>query len=218
VKRKKGDLFFTLFVPVLVLACYFARGLDGMASLSLAFFLPLYLIRLVVWSSWSRLSSFLAAKLNPRAWTLLVFCIWGGQGILIWLVAPSTLPTWSRIAGLVIAAGGTLMAYWAQWLLGLNTAILTARIFDQEKNDTQKVISTGPFALVPHPIFVGEWLVALGCFLLTEQIALLAMLPVAILTDTFAARGEEKDLCARFGDQYKRYRSKFSLFLRRKRD
>jgi len=226
IKRRLGDLSFTLFAAIIIPASYCAYGLKGLATLAFAFFLPLYVLRLIVWSFWSRLRPFLNAKLNPRAWTVLTFCIWGGLAILILVLAPSTLlktgkvslPTWAQIAGLLIAAGGLMMALWAQWLLGLQTTILTTRIFDQEKEDDPKVIATGPFALVPHPIFVGEWLTMLGCFLLTEQISLLGLLVVALLTDAFAAKGEEKDLQARFGKEYQAYRSKFPSLFRKRND
>jgi protein-S-isoprenylcysteine O-methyltransferase Ste14 len=81
----------------------------------------------------------------------------------------------------------------------------------RETKEEQKVVKTGPYALFPHPIFLGEWLLIFGCFLLTSQVSLLVSLSIAFLSDIFAAKGEEKDLKARFGEEYRAYRSQFSF-------
>ena len=87
--------------------------------------------------------------------------------------------------------------------------MLITRIFDEQTTEGREVVKTGPYAVVPHPCFLGEWLIISGCFLLTGEFAMLALLVIAVLVDTFAARGEEKDLVERFGDEYEKYRYRF---------
>lgn len=217
-KRRSGDILFIIFATFIIPVCYWDRGLEGFATLTVAFFLPLYVMRLVIWSSWSRLHPWLLANTTPRSWAISVFTMWGCMGVLVWLTSPVilnslelSLPRWVQPIGIVIAAVGLFLALWAQWLLGFQTAILTTRIFESDKKEQTRVVSTGPYALSPHPIFLGEWLIISGCFLLTSQIFLLVLLLIAFLTDMFAAREEEKDLQSRFGEEYKIYRSQFSF-------
>lgn len=223
--KRLGDILFIfittfLFIPV----SYCAYGLRGLAILTVAFFLPLYVIRIIIWASWSWLCPWLSAKLTPKSWTMLVFSVWASLGIFIWISASDlgswqiSFPTWIKILGFVLATAGVVLSLWAEWLLGLKTAILTTRIFDKESKEEQKLISTGPYALFAHPIFLGEWLIIFGCFLLTSWIFLLVLLLVAFFSDVFSARGEERDLRLRFGEEYRNYRSMFLFFIRRKRE
>lgn len=224
-KKRLGDVLFVCLVCLLMVFSYYAHGLKGFAIALWAIFLPLYLLRLLVWSSWSWLHQWLSSVFTPSRYVVLVFFIWGILSILVWVLFANVVllsatkilpPTWIRILGFVLAVGGLILSLWAQWLIGFKTAILITRIFDKEEKGEQGIIKTGPYALFPHPIFTGEWLIILGCFLLTSEISLLCLLLIAFLANMFAAKSEEKDLKERFGKEYQDYRSRFSLFIKRK--
>lgn len=222
--KRLEDMLFIFIVVLSILFSYFIYGLNGLAILTVAFFLPLYIIRIIIWSFWFWLRPWLLVNLTSRAWNILLFSIWGSIAIFIWLLAPNlllrhkdiSLPAWIQTLGFVLAIGGVVIGLWSEWLLGLQTAILTTRIFDKDSKEEQKIITTGPYALFPHPIFLSEWLIISGCFLFTSQTYLLILLVVALLTDMFAAKGEEKDLRIRFSKGYQNYRSKFFIFCQKK--
>ncbi|MEW6620606.1 MAG: isoprenylcysteine carboxylmethyltransferase family protein [bacterium] len=218
-KSRFQDILFILFAVVVIPFCYWTCGMRGLAVLAWAFFLPLYVLRLVIWSFWTRLKSWLSAKCTAISWNILAFGVGGTLGIIVWFVLSTILnvprfilPKWLQMLGFLIATVGLILALWAQWLLGLQTAILTTRIFGKDKQEERRVVSTGPYAIFPHPIFLGEWLTIIGCFLLTSQISLLMLLLIAFLSDMFAASREERDLQERFGEEYKTYRSRFSVW------
>lgn len=219
-KRISGDISFICLICVLMAFSYYVYGLKGFAIVLWALLLPLYILRIFVWSSWSWLQRWLSSVFTPISYVILVFFIWGILSVLIWVLfgnmvllsaAKILLPTWLRILGFVLAGGGLILSLWAQLLIGFKTAILITRIFDKKTQKIVKIVKTGPYALFPHPIFLGEWLIIFGCFLLTSQVSLLVLLLIAFLSDIFAARGEEKDLQARFGGEYRTYRSQFSF-------
>lgn len=223
-RRRMGDVSFICLICLLMVFSYYAYGLRGFAIVLWAVLLPLYLLRLLVWSFWLWLCQWLSSKFTPKSYVVLVFFIWGSLSVLIWFYIPNILlsvgkfllPTWVRIVGFILAGCGLVLSSWAQLLIGHKTAILITRIFDKETIENQRIIKTGPYALFPHPIFLGEWLIIFGCFLLTLEISLLCLLLIALLSDMFAAKGEEKDLRERFGKEYQDYRSRFSLLIRRR--
>ncbi|MEW6607059.1 MAG: methyltransferase [bacterium] len=223
-KRRLGDVLFIWIICLLMVFFYYGYGLKGFAIVLWILFLPLYLLRLLVWSFWLGLRQWLSVKFTPKSYVILVFCIWGSLSVLLWLYIPNILssvgkfplPTWVRIVGFILAAWGLILSFWAQWLIGFKTAILITRIFNKWTIKNQRVIKTGPYALFPHPIFIGEWLIIFGCLLLTLETALLYLLLAAFLVDIFAARGEEKDLKERFGKEYQDYRSQILLLIKRK--
>ncbi len=210
------ELLFILFEVLLVAGCYLAFGLTGLVILPLAYLLPLYVLRAIVWSCWPWLRPRLSSALTPTGFLILGSSAWGGLGVVTWLYAPAAfaqlgrmpLPAWAVVPGGVLVGSGWLLACWALLLIGARTAMLLTRIFDEQTTEGREVVKTGPYAVVPHPAFLGEWLIISGCFLLTGELAMLALLVIAVLADTFAARGEEKDLVERFGDEYEKYRSK----------
>ena len=151
-----------------------------------------------------------------------MFAVWIGLGAIVWLISPHLagivrwpFPGWVRVAGVVVTGAGVILGAWAEWLIGVRTAILTARIFDAGEEQQTRVVASGPYAWLPHPMFVGEWLMIAGCLLLTCDACLLALLLVAVPTDAFAARREEADSRARFGQEYADYRSRVALGARR---
>jgi protein-S-isoprenylcysteine O-methyltransferase Ste14 len=214
VRERIGDILFLFFVALLAGASYWLHGPRGFALLTLAFFLPLYPMRLVIWSSWNKLQPWLAARWSPLRWQLFAFGTWASMGAVVWFLGATMpsgwnpeLPLWLRVCGGGLLIAGLALGAWAQWLLGLQTAILTNAIF--RRRDEVEVVTGGPYAIAPHPIFVSEWLIVLGCSLTTSELWLLAILLIGVPADLFAARGEEKDLQARFGEKYGAYRSRF---------
>jgi len=217
VKGRQADLLIDVLGLTGIGLPYRFGGSPDLAVLALAFFLPIYVIRLAVWSFWPCLRTWASERLTPTGWVAGAIAVWAALAAAVACAAPMVLlgsvilPWWAGWIGLVAACSGLLLAMWAEWLLGFRTAILATRVFDRHGADATRVIDTGPYALVPHPMFVGEGMMILGCFLLSGELAVLALFLVSVLVNLYAARGEEKDLRARFGDDYASYRCRLGL-------
>jgi protein-S-isoprenylcysteine O-methyltransferase Ste14 len=112
----------------------------------------------------------------------------------------SQMPVWVAMLGNAIVITGYLLV---MWVFRVNTH--TSRIVEVEAG--QKVVSTGPYAIVRHPMYVGAFLtyaftpLALGSY--WAFIPGLMVLPVLI----FRAIDEEK-LLLRDLDGYREYTQK----------
>lgn len=65
--------------------------------------------------------------------------------------------------------------------------------------------TTGPYARVRHPQYVGFVLILTGFLLQWPTLLTLAMFPVLVVMYARLARREERELEARFGEEYERY-------------
>jgi hypothetical protein len=72
-------LFIVIGAAAVSLA-YLASGTDGLAAFALAFFLPLYLVRVLIWSFWPRLHASLSTNLTPTSWITSMFALWESFG------------------------------------------------------------------------------------------------------------------------------------------
>ncbi len=72
----------------------------------------------------------------------------------------------------------------------------------QQRNE---LATTGPYARVRHPQYVGFVLVMLGFLLQWPTLLTLAMFPVLVWMYVRLARAEEREAIAGFGDAYRRY-------------
>ena len=117
------------------------------------------------------------------------------------------LTEWCFWAGAVVTLGGLMFSVWGRRYLGSNWS----QEVTLKKN--HELITSGPYALVRHPIYTGLLLGFLGCALARgEWRGLLAVLLV------FAAlwhklRLEEKWMRARFGLSYEAYSRRVSALL-----
>lgn len=94
--------------------------------------------------------------------------------------------------------------------LALNVWALVERrrrsIGEFQLEQPESLVSTGPYAFSRHPMYFGWWLIHLGVGLLRGTLWVAATLPVAVLLEHVGgALAEERELSARFGEEYARY-------------
>ncbi|WP_342236195.1 methyltransferase family protein [Inquilinus sp. OTU3971] len=75
--------------------------------------------------------------------------------------------------------------------------------------------TTGPYAHVRHPQYVGFVFVLLGFLLQWPTVLTLAMFPVLVVMYVLLARREEREVRAEFGAAYDRYAAEVPAFLPR---
>ena len=78
---------------------------------------------------------------------------------------------------------------------------------------SHRLATTGAYARIRHPQYVGFVLIMLGFLLQWPTLLTLAMFPVMVFMYAHLARREEADMLARFGDEYARYAARTPRFL-----
>ena len=79
----------------------------------------------------------------------------------------------------------------------------------------QQLVTTGIRSRVRHPIYLGHLCEILGWCVGTGLIALYALAVFAVITGALMIRMEDRELEARFGEAYRRYRARVPAVLPR---
>jgi protein-S-isoprenylcysteine O-methyltransferase Ste14 len=107
---------------------------------------------------------------------------------------------------------GLSFALWGRLALGKNYFVSTG--FGAQLFEGHQLITTGPFALVRHPMYSGLILMSLGSLLIYSTWTTLLFACIAPLITTRAFR-EEKILAAEFGEQWQEYHRHVPMFVPR---
>jgi protein-S-isoprenylcysteine O-methyltransferase Ste14 len=81
-----------------------------------------------------------------------------------------------------------------------------------EAQRRRALATTGPYAHVRHPQYVGFVLVLFGFLLQWPTLLTLAMFPVLVVMYLRLARSEEREALAEFGDAYRHYMAEVPAF------
>lgn len=81
----------------------------------------------------------------------------------------------------------------------------------------QQLVTTGIRSRVRHPIYLGHLCEIIGWCVGTGLIALYALAAFAVITGVLMIRVEERELEARFGEEYREYRSRVPALIPRSR-
>ena len=79
----------------------------------------------------------------------------------------------------------------------------------------RSLATTGPYARVRHPQYVGFVLILFGFLLQWPTLLTLAMFPVLVAMYAYLARREEADMVGQFGEAYRRYAARTPRFVPR---
>jgi protein-S-isoprenylcysteine O-methyltransferase Ste14 len=112
-----------------------------------------------------------------------------------------------RIAGIVLIWAGIALALWARWHLG---QYWSGRITIKEDH---KLIRTGPYARLRHPIYSGLDLAAIGSALAIDRWRCVAGVCVIILGFWIKAKREEAMLSAQFGAEFQEHQRRTGFLL-----
>jgi protein-S-isoprenylcysteine O-methyltransferase Ste14 len=111
-------------------------------------------------------------------------------------------------AGLLLVAQGTAVAFWARAVLGAcwSTA--------PKANAARELATSGPYAWVRHPVYLGVLVALVGDALaFANWAALLVGLVWVLPALLWRAQVEERLLADVYGEPYQRYRQRTSLLL-----
>ena len=151
---------------------------------------------------WGALASYLLVAVP-------YFAVW----VVLWTPLPGTPPTWMRLGALVVAAplgsAGLGLYLWGRFTLGnmynVSSSLGTELFADH------RLITTGPFRYVRHPMYTGIGLAALGGLALYRTWSMVfAVASVPGLN--IKAKHEEQLLAAEFGSTWSEYSTRVPAY------
>lgn len=129
------------------------------------------------------------------------------------------LPRQSRLArGVALAVGALLyfpgigLVLWGRQALGEMYNVSSA--FGAELFVDHRLVISGPFAIVRHPMYLGAMLAALGGVLIYRTWTLVFM-AAHLLVLVIRARREDEALAAEFGEEWQAYRRRVPAWIPR---
>ena len=144
--------------------------------------------------------------------------IWGvvWLGMFIWLINPDwmswsmlAMPEWVRWTGALIVVAALALLIWVHQTLSMSFSG-TLEIREQHK-----LVTTGPYQWVRHPMYTAIFLWALGASLITSN-WFIFLFPLAFaLFFILRVPNEEKMMIETFGDEYREYMKRTGRFLPR---
>jgi len=171
------------------------RAMGGFTAFLVALFTEMYGTPLTIYllGSWlgSRFPSLRVTHAGGHLWNDLIG--WTGD--------PHLSPF--HLASYLFIGGGF-------WLISAAWHVL----FEAVRSD--RLATTGPYARVRHPQYDGFLLIMIGFLLQWPTIPTLIMFPVLVLVYRRLARSEEREVAARFGDQWTGYAAVTPAFVPRR--
>jgi len=82
-----------------------------------------------------------------------------------------------------------------------------------EAQRARRLATTGAYARIRHPQYVGFVLIMTGFLLQWPTLVTLSMFPILVFMYARLARREEADMLVQFGDEYRRYVAKVPAFI-----
>jgi protein-S-isoprenylcysteine O-methyltransferase Ste14 len=133
-------------------------------------------------------------------------------GVILDRLVPVVLPgprAAHRVVGAVLGSSGLALTVWALRERGRQAS----GRFDLERPDS--LVTTGPYALSRHPMYVGWWLIHLGTGLYRGSAWALISVPAATLAEHPAVLAEERRLVEAFGSEAESYLATVPRYLPR---
>lgn len=103
----------------------------------------------------------------------------------------------------------TVLIGFGFWILSVAWSVL------YQAQRTQTLATSGAYARVRHPQYVGFVLIMLGFLFQWPTLLTLAMFPILVFMYSRLAKREEQDALAAFGEQYALYRERVPAFIPR---
>jgi protein-S-isoprenylcysteine O-methyltransferase Ste14 len=124
-----------------------------------------------------------------------------------WLHGSLFDSTWPRDVGAALTIGGLLFATWGRRHLGQYwSGIITLK-------EGHRLIRTGPYRFVRHPLYTGFLTAVLGTALVARTGDALIGFAIVLVAYLIKIRREESLLTREFGDEYARFRREVPMLV-----
>jgi protein-S-isoprenylcysteine O-methyltransferase Ste14 len=115
---------------------------------------------------------------------------------------PVTQPD-AAVPAVALMLAGTALAFWSAWYLGTSFSLLP---------QARRLVTTGPYRFVRHPIYLGGLLITLGEIWLRWSPMVLALNLVFVAAQVVRLRYEE-EILARAFPEYRAYQARTSALI-----
>ncbi|MDX1617803.1 MAG: isoprenylcysteine carboxylmethyltransferase family protein [Balneolaceae bacterium] len=139
--------------------------------------------------------------------------------LIAWMIEPAwmqwaalAVSEWIRFAGTILLIGTVPLTFWVMRTIGSN---ISETVLTKEE---QKLVTTGPYRWIRHPLYTDGLLLFGGAVLVSGNWflgAFTVLAGVAVLL--FVIPKEEEQLIQTFGDQYVQYRQQTGRLIPRLR-
>lgn len=137
-------------------------------------------------------------------------------GVLLWRPLPLEPPElqrpWWSLVGALLAIAGLALVLWGRLTLG--DLYDVSSVAGARLRSSHRLIESGPFAYVRHPMYVGVEAAAIGGLMLYRTWSL-AFLAVAFVGLVLRAAREDELLRLEFGEEWEAYRRRVPAWLPR---
>lgn len=214
----RSDVIVILFDPYISLSLEsILRGLGGLLA-----YVTLGVILYGIWRGTlrqaGRITGQMGSYLRSSRFYVVSSALYFGICYLGWISLP--VSNLSQVHILVLVIGTLLyfpgmgLALWSRLALGKNYFVSTG--FGAQLFADQELVTTGPFAIVRHPMYIGLILASIGSLLIYHTWTTLMFVFIAPGL-FFRARREEAALAMEFGEQWQEYCQRVPAFLPRLR-
>jgi len=126
---------------------------------------------------------------------------------LLWIPLPisfsASAETILKAGGLALFLAGLSVTLWARLTLGKMWGVSTSR--EVKLLPDHRLIQSGPYVWVRHPMYLGWWFSALGLLMIYRTWIVLIIFIMSLFIFYRRARLEESVLAGKFGDEWKSY-------------
>lgn len=165
----------------------------------------MWMLIMTIWAGAAGESGAPVQTKHDRGSNIAVGVVW--IGLLVFFVrrfgdGPQIIPCimFVRITGVVITFAGLAFALWARFYLGRNWSAYISLTLNH------KLIRTGPYSIVRHPIYAGFMLALIGSLLNFGHLRSFVAATLIIVAFTYKSGLEETFMQEHFGTQYEQYR------------
>ena len=127
-----------------------------------------------------------------------------------WVTAPyrhhRLWPLWSWIGWAALVGLGISVYHRIGRSFGPDKLLGQAEVRPEEHE--QKLVTTGMHGRVRHPIYLAHWLMLTAWTVGAGTVALIALWCFAVVTGVLMIHFEDRELEARFGDEYRAYKQR----------
>jgi methanethiol S-methyltransferase len=111
---------------------------------------------------------------------------------------------------------GLFIAYWGVFVLMRSFRAFNVRKFlgiHATEKEYDNLITSGMFAVIRHPVYLGTILLLIGFFMYTPTVSTLILVVSSILYIMVGIGLEEQKMIKHYGEEYKQYRKKVPMLI-----
>jgi protein-S-isoprenylcysteine O-methyltransferase Ste14 len=120
-------------------------------------------------------------------------------------------PPFVNYVGALLFVAGALADLWATKAIGCRRIMNYPSVLEQPRE--RRLTTSGPYSFSRNPLYVGDFAVAAGLFLMTGYASILLLSLLYAAHALAQARMEEKELEKIFGEEYREYMRRVPRFL-----